>query len=253
MQPLFPEKVVVITGAGGAIGRAAALAFAQEGARVVVTDIDVAGVERTAHDVVTGGGTATVITGDITQPDFAERLVRHAIDQFGRLDSAFNNAGIVDNDDFLWDEMAFRRTIDINLTAMMLGLKYQIPAMIAGGGGTIVNTASTSGLVSQVEPPLPAYTSSKHAVIGLTKTAAMVYAQQNIRANAVCPGTTRTAMVERVIATSEEVRKRVLGMAPMGRIAEPSEIADVVIWLCSARSSYITGQAIAVDGGFTAQ
>lgn len=149
--------------------------------------------------------------------------------------------------------MAFRRTIDINLTAMMLGLKYQIPAMIAGGGGTIVNTASTSGLVSQVEPPLPAYTSSKHAVIGLTKTAAMVYAQQNIRANAVCPGTTRTAMVERVIATSEEVRKRILGMAPMGRIAEPSEIADVVIWLCSARSSYITGQAIAVDGGFTAQ
>ena len=253
MAGLFADKVVIVTGAGGAIGRASARAFAREGARVVVTDINTAGSDETAQAIIDAGGVASSVPGDIAEAAFAEKLVTHAVATYGGLDSAFNNAGVVDERDCLWDEAAFRRTIDINLTAIMLGMKHQIPALLARGGGTIVNTASTSGLVSQSEPALPAYTSSKHGVIGLTKTAALQYARQNIRANAVCPGTTRTAMVEQVMASSESVKQRLLSMAPMGRLAEPEEIAEVVIWLASPLSSYVTAQAIAADGGFTSQ
>lgn len=253
MTRLFESKTVIVTGAGGGIGGAAALAFAAEGAMLVVSDINPASVEATAHAIEQGGGKAVAVVGDIADAAFAQKLVATAVDEFGGLDSAFNNAGIVDEGDYLWDEAAFRRTLDINLVSTMLGMKYQIPAMLERGGGTIVNTSSVTGLVSQGEPPLPAYSSSKHAIIGLTKTAALQYARQNIRANAICPGVTQTAMVDQVMQASDAVRERLMNYAPIGRLAQPSEIADVVVWLCSKKASFVTAQAIAVDGGFTAQ
>lgn len=253
MAGLFDGKVVIATGAAGAIGRAGALAFAAEGAQLVVSDINTVGAEATAHAIEQAGGKAIAVCGDISKGDFAEALVKAAADHFGGLDSAFNNAGVVDEGDYLWDEQAFVHTIQTNLVSAMLGMKHQIPAMLARGGGTIVNTSSVTGLVSQSEPPLPGYTSSKHAIIGLTKTAALQYARQNIRANAICPGVTRTAMIEKVMEAGETVRQRLMNYAPMGRLAEPEEIADAAVWLCSRKASFITGQAIAIDGGFVAQ
>jgi NAD(P)-dependent dehydrogenase (short-subunit alcohol dehydrogenase family) len=253
MGGLFSDKVVIVTGAGGAIGRAAALAFAQEGANVVVSDITAQSAEATAHLVEQLGSNAIAVVGDVSKAEFAEHLVSQAVQKFGGLDSAFNNAGIVDEDDYLWDEAAFRRIIDTNLIGTMLGMKHQIPAMLARGGGTIVNTSSVQGLVAAGDPPIPAYTSSKHAIIGLTKTAALQYARQNIRANAVCPGVTRSAMVDKVMEAGEAVRQHLMNFAPLGRIGEPEDIANAVIWLCSSKASFVTGVALPVDGGFTAQ
>jgi NAD(P)-dependent dehydrogenase (short-subunit alcohol dehydrogenase family) len=253
MTDLFRDKIIIATGAGGAIGRAAALAFAAEGGNIVVSDINVAGAEATAHAITQSGAKAIALIGDVSKAEFVESLVKKTTDHFGGLDCAFNNAGIVDPGDYVWDEAAFRRIIDVNLMSAMLGMKYQIPAMLARGGGTIVNTSSTTGLVSQAQPPIPGYTSSKHAIIGLTKTAALQYARQNIRVNAVCPGVTRTAMVEKVMEASEAVRQQLMDFAPMGRMAEPEDIAEAVIWLCSRKSAFVTGHSLVVDGGFVAQ
>ena len=253
MSGLFAGKVVIVTGAGGAIGRAAAIAFAAEGASVTVSDASAGAAEATVDAIGSAGGQALAIVGDVSSEEFAQALVMRTVTHFGGLDVAVNNAGIVDEGDYQWSVEAFRRTLEVNLVGMMLGMKYQIPEMLKGGGGTIVNTSSVTGLVSQSEPPLPAYASSKHAIIGLTKTAALQYAKQNIRVNAVCPGVTRTAMVERVMQSSESVRERLTNYAPMGRIAEPSEIADAVLWLASSKASFVTGHSLVVDGGFLAQ
>ena len=253
MADLFEGKIVMVTGAGGGIGRAAALAFAAEGAALAIVDLNTAAAAETVAAIADIGGKARAIVGDVSKAEFAEASVAETVTHFGGLDSAFNNAGIVDNDDYVWSEAAFRRTFEVNLLSMMLGMKYQIPAMLRRGGGTIVNTSSVTGLVSQRQPPLPAYTSTKHAIIGLTKTAALQYVTQNIRVNAVCPGVTRTPMVEQVMAASDAVRAQLMNYAPIGRLAEPSEIAEAVIWLCSKKSSFVTGISLVVDGGFLAQ
>lgn len=244
---------MIVTGGGGAIGRAAALAFAAEGAALAIIDLNKAAADATVAAVAAQGGQARTIAGDVSAADFAEASVAETVAHFGGLDCAFNNAGIVDPEDYGWSEAAFRRTFEVNLLSMMLGMKYQIPQMLKRGGGAIVNTSSVTGLVSQGEPPLPAYTSTKHAIIGLTKTAALQYVTQNIRVNAVCPGVTRTPMVEQVMGSSEAVRQRLMNYAPIGRIAEPEEIAEAVIWLCSRKASFVTGTSLVVDGGFLAQ
>lgn len=253
MAKLFSDKVVIVTGAGGAIGRAAALGFAAEGARVTVSDINRDSAQQTVELIKAGGGEALAVIGDVSQAADVEALVQKTVARFGGLDAAFNNAGITHPDDAAWDEAVFRKIIDNNLVSQMLCMKYEIPQMLKRGKGAIVNMSSVQGLISQAEPILQGYTASKHAVIGLTKAAALQYARQNIRVNALCPGVTRSAMVEAAMAMSEAIREKLANYAPLRGIAEPSEIAEAAIWLCSDKASFVTGHALVADGGYTAQ
>ncbi|RJG04273.1 glucose 1-dehydrogenase [Noviherbaspirillum sedimenti] len=253
MKGLFEGKVVIVTGAGGAIGRAAAIKFAAEGARVTVSDLSEESVAETVRIIKEAGGDALPIVGDISLDEHVQRMVNVTVERFGGVDCAFNNAGITHAEDYKWDEAVFRRTLEINLISQMLCMKYQIPQMLRRGKGAIVNTSSIQGLVGVVEPPLPAYTASKHAVIGLSKSTALEYARSNIRVNALCPGVTRSAMVDKVMVMSESIRQRLLNHAPLGRLAEPEEVAEAALWLCSDKASFVTGHAMVVDGGFTAQ
>jgi NAD(P)-dependent dehydrogenase (short-subunit alcohol dehydrogenase family) len=253
MSQLFDGKVAIVTGAGGAIGRATALAFAREGAKVGLSDLNETNVEETARLIKAVGGEAVAIAGDITLDAEVRKLLKATVDRFGGLDCAFNNAGITHPEDYKWEEATFRRTLEINLVSQMLCMKYEIPEMLRRGKGAIVNTASVQGIVGTVEPPLPGYTASKHAVIGLTKSTALEYASRNIRVNALCPGVTRSPMVDQVMAMSESIRQRLTNYAPLGRIAEPEEMAEVVLFLCSDKASFVTGHSMVVDGGFTAQ
>ncbi|HEY9544941.1 MAG TPA: glucose 1-dehydrogenase [Solimonas sp.] len=253
MAGSFSDKIVIVTGAGGAIGRAAAIGFAQEGARVAVSDINRDSGAETVAQIRAAGGDALLVVGDVSKAADVEALVEQTVSVFGGLDCAFNNAGITDPNDAAWDESVFRRILDVNLISQFLCMKYQIPHMIKRGRGAIVNMSSVQGLVSQADPILQGYTASKHAIIGLTKAAALQYAKSNIRVNALCPGVTRSAMVEAAMNMSEAIRERLSNFAPLHGIAEPSEIADAAIWLCSDKASFITGHALAADGGYTAQ
>jgi NAD(P)-dependent dehydrogenase (short-subunit alcohol dehydrogenase family) len=253
MQNLFVGKVVIVTGAGGAIGRAAAIQFASEGAAVAVADRNEAAAAETVRLIEGAGGEARGIVGDVSLDADVRRLVSTTVEIFGGLDCAFNNAGVSDPDDGKWDESVFRRTLEINLISQMLCMKYQIAEMLRRGKGAIVNTSSIQGLVGVVDPPIPAYTASKHAVIGLSKSAALQYARSNIRVNALCPGVTRSPIVDQTMNMSDAIRQRLMNHAPLGRIAEPAEIAEAAVWLCSDKASFVTGHAMIVDGGFTAQ
>ncbi|RJG01334.1 glucose 1-dehydrogenase [Noviherbaspirillum sedimenti] len=253
MAGLFEGKVVTVTGAGGAIGRAGALAFAAEGAMIALSDLNSQSVEETAHLVESQGGQVIAIAGDISLDADVQRFLDATVAKFGGIDCAFNNAGITHPDDHKWEESVFRRTLEINLISQMLCMKYQIPQMLKRGKGAICNTSSTQGLIGTMDPPLPAYTASKHAVIGLMKSTALEYANRNIRVNAICPGVTRSAMVDQVMAMSEAIRRRLENYAPMGRLCEPEEIAQGAVWLCSDKASFVTGHALVVDGGFVAQ
>jgi NAD(P)-dependent dehydrogenase (short-subunit alcohol dehydrogenase family) len=253
MAASFQGKVVIVTGAGGAIGRAAALGFAAEGACVTVSDLNRDSGAETVELIRKAGGDALLVVGDVSKAADVEALVARTVATFGGLDCAFNNAGINDPDDAAWDEAVFRRILDVNLVSQFLCMKHQIPQMLKRGRGAIVNMSSVQGLVSQAEPILQGYTASKHAVIGLTKAAALQYAKSNIRVNALCPGVTRSAMVEAAMNMSAAIRERLSNFAPLHGIAEPSEIADAAIWLCSEKASFITGHALAADGGYTAQ
>lgn len=245
-------RVAVVTGAASGIGRATAVAFAKRGDRVAVSDIDASRGEETVAIIRDSGGDAVFIQADVAQAEDAERLIAETVDAFGRLDYAFNNAGIegetaltadcsIEN----WD-----RVIAINLRGVWLCMKYQIPRMLRNGGGSIVNCSSVAGLVGFAGSP--AYVASKHGLVGLSRTAALEYATSGIRVNAVCPGVIQTAMIDRVIRASPEAEERLVGLEPIGRLGRPEEIADSVLWLCSDSSSFVTGQAIAVDGGFVA-
>lgn len=253
MSGLFKNKVVIVTGAGGAIGRAAALGFAAEGGRVTVSDLKHDTAAETVAMIRQAGGEALLVVGDVSVDQEVAALVEKTVAHFGGLDCAFNNAGITHPDDGQWDEAVFRKILDVNLVSQMLCMKYEIPHMLARGKGAIVNTSSIMGVISSRAPIQLGYTASKHAVIGLTKAAALQYAHANIRVNALCPGVTRSAMVDAAMAMSEEIRQHLSNYAPLHGVAEPSEIAEAAIWLCSDKSSFVTGHALVADGGYTIQ
>lgn len=243
-------KIAIVTGASSGIGRASALRFAEEGARVVCADVDEAGGEETVRLI---GGAAVFQHTDVSDRAQAEALVQRAVDEFGGLDVAFNNAGTegtmaptADATDEIWD-----RTIAVNLTGVFYAMRAQIPALRARGGGSIVNCASIAGLVGF--PNLPAYVASKHGVVGMTKSTALELAPEGIRVNALCPGVIDTPMVDRATGHDPEAKGGYAAAEPVHRLGRPEEMADVALWLCSERSSFVTGQAIAADGGWTAQ
>lgn len=253
MSKLFSGEAAIVTGGGGAIGRAAALAFAKEGACVTVFDLHRGAAQETADLVAKAGGEAIAVAGDVADAADVARMVGETMQRYGRLDFAFNNAGITHPEDGNWDEAVFRRIIDVNLVGTMLCIREEVTQMLKGGKGAIVNMSSVMGLISQMGPFLPGYTSSKHAVVGLTKAAALQYAKSGIRVNAVCPSVTRSKMVDDAMAMSEDIRRHLENYAPLRGVAEPSEIAETVVWLCSDRASFVTGHALVVDGGYTIQ
>ncbi len=253
MADMLKDKVVLITGGSSGIGRATALACAREGARVAVADIVVAGGQETVRQIKEAGGEALFIQADMTRASDLEAMVTTVVKTCGRLDCAHNNAGIegalgktADYDEAAWDQV-----IAINLTGVWLCMKYEIPAMLNTGGGAIVNTASAAGLLGV--PHMPAYAASKHGVIGLSKTAALEYAKAGVRVNAVCPGIIQTPMVERLTGERPGMFEKIATAEPVGRVGQPEEIAESVVWLCSDAASFVTGHAMSVDGGVVAQ
>ncbi len=248
-------KTAIVTGAASGIGRATALLFAARGAKVIVSDVDQSGMEQTVGAIDDAGGEAHLVPCDISRPDEVARLIETTIDMFDRLDYACNNAGIEGEiaDTVECSIENWRRVIDINLTGTWLCMKHEIPHMLApsNGGGAIVNVSSIAGLIGF--GGLPAYVASKHGMNGLTKTAALEYAQRGIRINAVCPGAIETPMIHRVTHHDAQEEAAMIARHPMGRMGTPEEIAELIVWLCSDAASYITGQMIAADGGYVAQ
>jgi NAD(P)-dependent dehydrogenase (short-subunit alcohol dehydrogenase family) len=252
MSGRFAGRGILVTGAGSGIGRAAAQLFADEGGRVVVVDQDENEAQATVTSIRQAGGEALAIGADVSREADCRGMVERALAAYGRLHVAFNNAGIGASGFAVADEeeVTWSRLIDVNLKGIFLGMKYEIPAMVGAGGGAIVNTASVAGLVG--ERGIGAYSASKHGVVGLTRTAALDYIGQGVRINAVFPGATRT----RILASwfqDPKVESFILSRHPIGRIAEPEEIARAVLFLASDDASFIVGQALAVDGGLTAQ
>jgi NAD(P)-dependent dehydrogenase (short-subunit alcohol dehydrogenase family) len=248
---LAEDKAGLVTGAAGGIGRATALAFAREGAAgVVVSDLESrqAEGEETVALIEEAGGKALFVGGDVTRAPDQEALVAAAVDAFGRLDFAHNNAGIEYHATIPeTEESEFDRIIAVNLKGVWLGMKYQIPQMVAQGGGAIVNTASLAGLLAV--PALGAYIASKFGVVGLTKTAALEVANEGIRVNCVCPAAIRTYMIEHL---PPERQEELIAPQAIRRIGDPNEVAETVVWLCSDRASFVTGIALPVDAGSTA-
>jgi NAD(P)-dependent dehydrogenase (short-subunit alcohol dehydrogenase family) len=254
MVGMLDGKSALITGGGGGIGRATALAFAREGARVAVADLMADAARETVALVNATGGQAISLSGDMSQDADVRAMIKAVVDAHGRLDCAFNNAGIagwqVDaagKKTADWSEEAFDRMIAVNLKGVWLCMRHELPQMQTQGGGAIVNTASIAGLTGL--PSSSAYVAAKHGVIGLTKTAAIEYAEANIRVNAVCPGYIRTRMTESAMQLRGEA---ILAHTPLKRMGNPEEIAEMVVWLCSERASYVSGAAYNVDGGYMA-
>ncbi len=253
MTGLVQGKVALVTGSGSGIGRASALKFAEEGAKVVVSDVNVAGGEETVDMIKRAGGEATFIACDVSKAAQVENLIQQTVATYGRLDCAYNNAGIEGDaaTTINCSEENFDRNYNINLKGVWLCMKYQILQFLAqGDGGAIVSTASVAGLVG-VKGSC-AYVAAKHGVVGLTKTAALEFAKKNIRVNAVCPGVIETPMVERLTEGAAEGKARVAKWQPVGRMGQPPEIAAAAVWLCSDQASFVTGHAMPVDGGIMA-
>ena len=246
-------KVAIVTGGSAGIGKAGALALAAEDAAVVIADVAVDRGEAVAAEIRDKGGRALFVPTDMSHDDQAAAAVATAVEVFGGLDLAFNNAGI-EGTAAITHECTlenWNRTLAVNLTGVWSCMRHEIPAMLARGGGSIVNTSSVAGLVGFAS--LPAYTASKHGIVGLTKTAALEYAEQGIRVNAVCPGVIDTEMIDRFTGNQADARAALLATEPVGRLGRPEEIAEAVVWLCSEHASFVTGQALAVDGGFVAR
>jgi NAD(P)-dependent dehydrogenase (short-subunit alcohol dehydrogenase family) len=249
----FDGKVALVTGSGAGIGAVTARAFARAGAAVIVTDVDVDGGQTTVEKIRSDGGQAEFFAADVTDAEAVKALVRFAVDTYGGLHYAHNNAGVLgesarltDSDDETWF-----RTVRINLNAVYLGMKHQIPAILESGGGAIVNTSSYAGLVAV--PFASAYVASKHGVIGLTKAAAVEFGKKGVRVNAVCPGSARTKLNIERVAGNPAIEKAMTDVSPMKRFVEPEEVAEAVLWLCSENASFVNGHALAVDGGALAQ
>ncbi len=275
MQRRFEGKVVIVTGAAAGIGRASAVAFAREGAKVVAADVAVPGGEETIRLIREAGGEAAFVRADVSQAAQVEAVVARALELYGKLDCAHNNAGTegvrgasADCTEENWD-----RTVGVNLRGVWLCMKYEIPAMLRQGRGAIVNTASIAGLVGIRN--FPAYTASKHGIVGLTKSAALEYVRAGIRVNAVCPGLIDTDLIRRAASgnaspesqpgwlrpvsdvltgVKESVARKVLEYRqPSRRMGQPEEVAEAVLWLCSDAASFVNGHALVVDGGFVAK
>lgn len=246
-------KIALVTGGGSGIGRATALRLAREGAKVMIADYIPDSAERTVKMIKDAGGEASCVAADVSVTKQVEAMVAKTVETYGRIDCAFNNAGIEGRMATTADctEENFDRIIAINLKGVWLCMKYEIPQMLKQGGGSIVNTASVAGLVAFER--LPAYNASKHGVIGLTRTAAIEYAQKNIRVNCVCPGVIRTPMVERLLDSGGMNETELQAGEPVGRMGKPEEIAEGVLWLFSDASSFVTGHPLAVDGGWVAR
>ena len=250
----FDGKVALVTGGGSGIGRATALAFAREGAQVVIGNRNVERGEETVVMIRKAGGTASFKRTDVSVAAEIEALVEHAVKTYGRLDMAFNNAGIegeVQPTLVEQTEANFDAVMGVNVKGVWLSMKYEIPRMLEQGGGAIVNCSSVAGLIAF--PGIGIYIASKHAVIGLTKTAALEFSGKGIRINAVNPAVIDTEMVDR-LADGMNMKKNDLStLHPIGRIGRVEEVAEAVLWLCSGKSSFVTGHSLIVDGGFTAQ
>lgn len=269
MNRRFENRVALVTGGASGIGRASAIAFAREGARVVVADVNDPGGEETARLIHSAGGEATFVRADVSRDSDARAMVEKALQTYGRLDCAHNNAGVpgtrsraADCSEEDWD-----RTFGVNVKGAWLAMKYEVPAMLRQRAGAIVNTSSVAGLVGIRR--FSAYSASKHAVLGLTKSAALEYFRHGIRVNAVCPGLIDTELVRNAVfggkppsssvgrlvaSTAHSIAKRYMsGRQPAGRMGLPEEVAEAVLWLCSDAAAYVNGHTLVVDGGFTAK
>ncbi|WP_248515753.1 SDR family oxidoreductase [Salinarchaeum laminariae] len=246
-------STTIVTGGGSGIGREAALRFAEEGANVVVADVDTDGAAETADLVREAGGEATVTDTDVSDPNDVEAMVDTAVETYGGLDYAFNNAGIEGESEPAGEHPLdnWERVIDVNLKGVFLCMRYELPAMLESGGGSIVNTSSIAGIVGF--PNLSPYVASKHGVIGLTKNAALEYSGEGVRVNAISPGVIETPMVQRSQEDDPEQMEQVKAATPIGRLGAPDEIGDAAVWLCSEDASFVTGETLVIDGGYVAQ
>ena len=248
-------KVALVTGGASGIGRATALTFAREGAKLVVADMNADGGHQTVHMITENGGEATFVRTDVSKATAVAAMISTTVETYGRLDCAHNNAGIGSRprvplhecSEETWD-----RVLGINLKGVWLCMKYEIIQMLTQGSGTIVNTASIMGLVGSWSGS-GAYNASKHGVVGLTKTAALEYAKLGIRVNAVCPGYIRTPLLAETLTRQPEMEAQIVARHPVGRMGKPEEIAEAVVWLCSDAASFVTGHTMTVDGGYVAQ
>lgn len=243
------DKVFLVTGGASGIGRASALALANEGAKVVVSDLNTTSGEETVGLLRSSGTDGLFIRADVSSANDVEALVQQTVAHFGRLDGAVNNAGVGGDmlpthqrEESVWDFV-----MNVNLKGVWLSMRYEIPALLASGGGSIVNIASAAGLIGFRYAS--AYSASKHGVVGLTRSAALEYATKGIRVNAVCPGFTDTPMVSDMNAANPKMVEATIKAIPMRRLGTPEEVAQAVLWLCSDASSFVNGHALAVDGG----
>lgn len=251
MNTSFKNKIAIVTGGSFGIGKATAIAFAQNGANVVI--VDWVTDHETLNAIKAMGGNAIFIQCDVSKPDQVKAMIDQTIATYGRIDYAFNNAGIEGASAVTHEctEENWDKTIGVNLKGIWLCMKYEIAEMLKQGKGAIVNCASVAGLIGFAG--LPAYVASKHGIIGLTKTSALECAKLGIRVNAVCPGAIATPMIDRLTGKQKEVEAQFAALEPIGRLGQPDEVANAVIWLCSDEASFVTGNAMTVDGGWVAQ